>query len=385
MTPPADLKNEPWLRAVLASTLDPVITIDLYGRIKLASDSVERVFGWKPAELIGRNVDLLMPEPHRSQHDEYLSRYRESGTTTILGKSREFEAVRKDGSRFPCEVSVSRAELPEPIGPVFTAIIRDISDRKRAEAELRRLNDELEHKNKELESFAFNAEKLASIGKLAASIAHEIRNPLTSIKVRLYSIRRAVSRDTRLTERFRVVWEEIDRLESVVRNFLDFSRPPALKLQPNSVSRLVDKTLELVGQRLRELGIETVRREDPNLPIVHVDAEQMKQVLLNLLTNAAEAMPNGGRIEITAGRGASENGSMVVVRVKDTGPGIPNDLVHHVFEPFFSTKEDGTGLGLCVSARIVERHGGRLELEETGRNGTCFAVWIPASWTTVNE
>lgn len=377
-----DLTQEPWLRAVLASTLDPVITIDLGGVIHLASESIERVFGYRPSELIGRKVELLMPEPHRSAHDTYLARYRQTGQTTILGQPRELEAVRKDGTVFACEIAVSRADLPEPIGPVLTAIIRDLTNRKLAESELHRLNEALEQKNRELESFAFNAEKLASIGKLAASIAHEIRNPLTALKVRLYSIRRAVGHDPKLVERFRVVGEEIDRLDGVVRNFLDFSRPPALKLQPHTVSSLLDKTLELIGHRLRELGI-TLRREDEsNLPAVLVDAQQMKQVFLNLLSNASEATGVAGTIIVSAriADSMSKDGKrMVLVRVQDNGPGVSEENVGQLFEPFFSTKEDGTGLGLCISARIAERHGGRLDLHETGASGTSFNVWIPTA------
>ncbi|MFO0948202.1 MAG: PAS domain S-box protein [Planctomycetota bacterium] len=169
--------------------------------------------------MIGQNIKILMPEPHRSQHDGYLERYRRTGETFILGKAREFEAVRKDGSVFPCEISVSRVDLPVASTAVLTGIIRDVSERKEAQRKLEELNRALEEKNRVLETIVFNAEKLASMGKLAASIAHEIRNPLTSLKVRLFSIRRAIGPNPVLEEKFRVVSEEIDRLEGVVRNF----------------------------------------------------------------------------------------------------------------------------------------------------------------------
>ena len=124
------------LEAVLASTLDPVVTIDSFGTIRSASNSIERVFGWKPHELVGRNVNVLMPEPHRSGHDQYLANYRKTLKTNILGRTRVFEAVRRDGTRFPIELSVSRADVPGQVLPVFVGIIKDVSERKAVEREL---------------------------------------------------------------------------------------------------------------------------------------------------------------------------------------------------------------------------------------------------------
>lgn len=373
-----DVDSAVWLRAVLASTLDPVISIDAAGTIRLASNSVERIFGWKPEELVGRNVAMLMPEPYSSEHDQHLRRYHQTGHTTILGRSREFVGVRKDGTEFPCEVSVSQVELPSG-EPVFTGIVRDITDRREAEKELKRLNESLEQKNKELEAFAFQAEKLASLGRLAASVAHAIRNPLTAVKLRLYSVRRAIGDKPKLVSKMQVISEEINRLESVLRNFLDFSRPPALNLQPQNVAVLMDKSLELMCHQLQHRRIEVIRNEEIGLPLVVADADQLKEVFLNLLTNAADVMTEGGTIRIgTSVESNADGRRMVVVRVRDSGPGVPPELAQRVFEPFYSTKEDGTGLGLCISAQIVERHGGRLTLEPVDGPGACFAVRIPA-------
>ncbi|MDI1290712.1 MAG: PAS domain S-box protein, partial [bacterium] len=132
------------LEAVLASTLDPVVTIDSFGTIRSASNSVERVFGWKPRELVGRDVSVLMPEPHRSGHGRYLANYRKTLKTKILGRTREFDGVRKDGTRFPIELSVSRADVPGQSLPVFVGIIKDVSERRAAELELRRHRRQLD-------------------------------------------------------------------------------------------------------------------------------------------------------------------------------------------------------------------------------------------------
>ncbi|MFH1570018.1 MAG: ATP-binding protein, partial [Gemmatimonadota bacterium] len=223
-----------------------------------------------------------------------------------------------------------------------------------------------------------SAEKLVSVGKLAASVAHEIRNPLTSLRMRLFWLQQQVGDDPRYEDEFRVVSEELARLESVIRNFLEFSRPPELQLGVHPVSALLDKTLELVGHRLVEKDIAVVRTGEEGLPAVKADAEQLKQVFINLILNAAEAMEDGGRLHIAAAP-APDGGrhGALAVRFRDTGSGVPADVRERIFEPFFSTKEHGTGLGLCIAASIMARHGGRLELESTGAEGTTFAVWIP--------
>jgi len=224
------------------------------------------------------------------------------------------------------------------------------------------------------------AEKLATVGKLAASVAHEIRNPLTALKMWLFSIHRAVGGDADVERQFRMVSEEIARLESIVRNFLEFSRPPALQLAAQPIELVLDKTLELVGRRMEESGIQVTRRDIPGLPCVRVDLEQLKQVFINLLNNAAEAIPGGGEICISTSLDAGPDGqSMVVARIEDSGRGMPDDARRRVFEPFFTTKPDGTGLGLAISAQIMARHGGRLVLESTSERGTTFAVWIPTA------
>jgi signal transduction histidine kinase len=225
-----------------------------------------------------------------------------------------------------------------------------------------------------------DAEKLASVGKLAACVAHEIRNPLTSLKMWLFSIRKDVGGDPAMDRKFEIVSEEIRRLENVVRNFLEFSRSPELKLSVEPLSRLLDSIFELTEPQIAHREIQLVRRDSPDLPPVLVDSEQFKQVLLNLLNNAAEAASPQGQIRVSTSAEADADGRMmVVVRVSDTGPGMPEEIRRRIFEPFFSTKDDGTGLGLCIAARIMARHKGRLLLESSNHEGTTFAIHVPAA------
>ena len=221
------------------------------------------------------------------------------------------------------------------------------------------------------------SEKMALLGKLAAEVAHSIRNPMTSIKMRLFSLERTLELSPTQREDLVVVAEEMRHLDNIVRNFLEFSRPPKLKMQPVNVSELVEGALKLLHNRFELLGL-TVEHHPQFLPALEADPELLKEVLVNLLVNACDAIGQAGRLTVTEEEAVAERmGRAVVVQISDTGPGIPEALKEKVFEPFFSTKEDGTGLGLSIAQRIVEEHGGRLELRSREGQGATFIVTLP--------
>jgi signal transduction histidine kinase len=222
------------------------------------------------------------------------------------------------------------------------------------------------------------AEKLASVGKLAASVAHEIRNPLTSLRMRVYELQKELVHNAVCSEDLRVIADEIVRLDRIIRSFLEFARAPALELQSQSLAALADAALDLCGHWLVERDITVVTDHADGVPLVVADAEQIKQVLVNLLVNACEAMPGGGVLRLSTRRVTGDDGrSRAVVRVHDAGSGIPPEYRARVFEPFFTTKERGTGLGLCIAANIMLRHGGGLELVSSDEGGSCFAATLP--------
>jgi len=230
------------------------------------------------------------------------------------------------------------------------------------------------------------SEKLASVGRLAASVAHEIRNPLTAVKMLLFSIRKSVEDNPQIDRKLDTVTEEIRRLESIIRNFLEFSRPPSLKLQRQSPLDTLEKTLQLFQTRLAKQRIDLMRKDAECVPEIMADSEQLRQVLINLLENAAEATGEGGRIGIfTAVEADADGHRLAVIRIEDTGHGIPEDIRQRLFEPFFTTKNEGTGLGLCIAAQIVAAHHGRLVLESSTPGGTRFAVCIPAAGGACDE
>ena len=246
---------------------------------------------------------------------------------------------------------------------------------------LRGLREDVEHTHSELEKsreHLLQAEKMALVGKLAAGVAHTIRNPLTSVKMRLFSLGRTLDLAAPQKEDFEVISEEIGHIDTIVQNFLEFSRPPKLKMQKVSPSEVVDLVIRLLEHRLKsyDVDIEIIRKE--RLPEIEVDPEQLKEVLVNLIINACEAMDRGGSIVIHEEESFLEPlGRVIMIRLTDNGPGIRESIKEKVFEPFFTTKEEGSGLGLSIASRIVVEHGGRLDLSSEEGQGSTFLITLP--------
>jgi signal transduction histidine kinase len=228
------------------------------------------------------------------------------------------------------------------------------------------------------------SEKLASLGVLAAGVAHEIRNPLTAIKARLYTQQKLLVPESPAAKDARVISGEIDRLERIVRQFLDFARPEQPALAPLECATLLQEVAEFLRPQFENAGgqIEIQPQADPHITTrVMGDAAQLKQVLINIIQNAAEAAGKSGRVRLRCRvcehrlRGILL--PAVILEIEDNGSGIPAEIQDRLFDPFFTTKESGTGLGLSIAARIVERHGGSIEFQTDPRQGTVFGVILP--------
>jgi len=223
-----------------------------------------------------------------------------------------------------------------------------------------------------------HSEKLAMVGKLAAGMAHSIRNPLTSVKMRLFSLERDLDMSDTQREDFDVISEEIRHLDNIVGNFLEFSRPPKLRKQSVSPSDVVDMALDLLHYRLEYYGTKIELKRAERLPLVSIDPEQLKEVLVNLIINACEATGQKVKVVISEEQKFVEPwGDSVTISIKDDGPGIPHEIVNRVLEPFFTTKEEGTGLGLSIANRILKEHGGHLTVNSEEGAGSIFAITIP--------
>ncbi|HAM73117.1 MAG TPA: hypothetical protein DCM86_15885 [Verrucomicrobiales bacterium] len=224
-------------------------------------------------------------------------------------------------------------------------------------------------------------EKLVSLGMLAAGVAHEIRNPLTAIKVRLFSLRRRLIPNTQDRADTDVIESEISRLERIVRDFLHFARPVDPDLLAIPAIQAAHEVCQLLGPALEKRGVRLTVEDPGQELLVRADLEQIKQVLINLVQNAADATPPGGRVTLRAradlGRLEDRLCEVVVLEVRDTGAGIALHVQDRLFDPFFTTKEGGTGLGLSIAARIVEKHGGALQFQTQVGEGTTFGIRLP--------
>ena len=237
--------------------------------------------------------------------------------------------------------------------------------------------DQTQLELKKSQEHLLQAEKMALVGKLAAGMAHSIRNPFTSVKMRLFSLNRSLALTDDQREDFQVISEEIRHIDTIVQNFLEFSRPPKLKTQVMSPSLVVDLALRLLSHRLKSYDVNVQVLRNGNLPEIQGDPEQLKEVLVNLLVNACEAMNRGGAIVIR--EGITKTGpatQAAVISVTDNGPGIPRNLQQKILQPFFTTKDDGTGLGLSIAVRILEEHGGKLTVESDPGQGATFCLTL---------
>ncbi len=346
------------LAHVLDAMIDPVIAIDATGAIVLANPAVATGFGWEPDQLLGRNVSVLMAEPYRSEHDAYLRTYRETGQAKAIGVARSVIGRRRDGTDFPCQISIS--EITEPGPARFVGVVRDTSE------------------TEELSLRLSQAERLAAVGELAAGVAHEINNPVTTI-INCAQLIREGDTDARLPDD---IVQEGMRIASIVRDLLDFSRQPADYRAPTDIRSVIERTFSLIGSRIRKQGIQLNLNEDPSLPTIPGRAQQLQQVLLNLLLNARDALVADPRKHdklITVTTCKSDDGKAVVLIVRDNGPGVPDTVQERIFQPFFTTKRDrgGTGLGLAVSMGIVESHGGTLQCQSKAGEYAEFRVTLP--------
>lgn len=482
------LESEIRLRALLSGMLDAVVAIDSYGIVRFTSDSVETIFGWEPSELIGKNVNVLLPEPHHSKHDGYLERYRETGQTWILDTTREFEALHKSGHTFWIELSVSKIEIPDQ-DPLFCGAFRDVTERRHAdhivqesEKRFRAIFDQefqmvglLEASGKVLEinkaaiqmvgakrsdvrgqmfwdtpwwshsqtainrcrSWVMRAIRgefvrdevqvqsatgeirvmdfslkpvrdesgevnflipegrditelkhaqqretsmlraLADLGESASLLAHEIKNPITSLNLAL----RAVA--SKLGEHEAKAVEDLlarlRKLETTVRRTLSFAKPLDLQVERVQVLPLLIEAVEQLRPEAEACGIDILIDTDSKCPDVHVDENLIRDLLCNLVRNSLDVLTSEGEVRVSARRAGPER---IRIDVEDNGPGIPNSVRETLFQPFVTTKERGTGLGLPLARKVAEQHGGSLEVGSSeALGGARFILEIPCTPT----
>ncbi len=344
------------LAAIVESSNDAIIGKTLDGIITSWNSGAEKIYGYSAQEAIGSPIAILVPPELPEDEPRFLERIKRGDRVD----RHETVRFRKDGQRI--DVSLTISPIKDTTGNIIGAstIARDITEHKRMQQALR------------------DSDKLVTVGKLAAGVAHSIRNPLTSVKMRLFSMEGTVGLSESEREDLKVISEEIRQIDGIVRNFLEYSRRPRLTMQKVSPSEVVDLALNLLKQRLDSYGVKVNLSRQSCLPEIYADPDQLKEALVNLLVNASEAMGYGGSIAIGEEEVGDEPwGRRVVIRVSDNGPGFPQSIQDKLFEPFFTTKEEGTGLGLTIAARIIEEHGGKLELSSKEGEGAISTISLP--------
>lgn len=360
--------REEHLRSILETVPDAMVVIDEAGIMQYFSRAAERLFGYAGSAAIGQNVKLLMPEPDRSRHDGYLHRYQDTGHRHIIGIGRIVTGKREDGSTFPMHLSVG--EMQSGGRRYFTGFVRDLTEYQQTQARLSELQSELVHMS-----------RLSAMGEMASALAHELNQPLAAISNYLKGSRRLLSASNlegldRIETALDQAAEQALRAGQIIRRLRSFVTRSETEKRIESIAKLVEEAgaLGLVGAR--EQGIVLRFDLDPSCDLVLADRVQIQQVLVNLFRNALEAMQGSARRELTVSNAPIDD-DMIGIRVEDTGHGFADDVRSNLFQPFFTTKQTGMGVGLSISRSIIEAHGGKMWAETNRSGGATFHFSLP--------
>lgn len=375
-----------FLRAVVETAVDAIITIDDRGIIRTVNPATERMFGYQRQEMIGQNVSMLMPQPHRAQHDQYLQRYQQTGEAHIIGIGREVEGLRKDGGRFPLHLAVSQMDVDGR--RMFAGILRDITQHKRDQEQMRQAREAAEAANRAKDQFL-------------AVLSHELRTPLTPALATLSLLTTRDDLPADLQDLLDMARRNVEMEARLIDDLLDLTRVSRGKLQLHfqtlDVHAVLDDVVGICRHDLDAKGIHLTTRLNAAAHFVQADPARLRQVFWNLLKNAAKFTPKGGQVTIISwnqpadllqSRPLFAPGAVadaLLVQVKDTGVGIAPEVLPRIFDAFeqggthVTRQFGGLGLGLAISRALTVMHGGTLTAHSEGSGqGAAFTLELPA-------
>jgi signal transduction histidine kinase len=365
-------------------------TLGRDGIIRRVNITGARLFETERTRLVNRRFGFFVSEADRLVFNAFLekvfaSRAKETCEVVLRKEAKSARSPELSGSWYFGETrqfTVYIEAIASEDGQECHVVMADITERKQAEEELRKYSAELIEKNEELRAMTqqlWQAAKLATMGELSASIAHELNNPLAIVSLRIESLINNLPEDSISQRELKIIEQEVERMSNLVANLLQFSRRGQQQLSTVDIREEIEKVLELIYYHLRKRNIVIWREFAKEAPHIQADRQQLQQLFLNLFTNASDAMPQGGTLTI---RVAAQPESMqVIVEVADTGMGIPPEILSKMAEPFYSTKPEGkgTGLGLAICRRIMKEHNGTFDIVSEGipGKGTTVSISLP--------
>lgn len=362
--------QEAHMQSILDTAPEAMVVIDAGGLIRSFGTAAERLFGYRAAEVVGRNVSVLMPEPMRAAHDGHLARYRRKGERRAAETARVVTGRRRDGSTFPVEITLGEMRSGEQV--FVTGFLHDLTQHQWTQARLQELQSELVH-----------ISRLGAMGEMASALAHELNQPLGAIANYTNGCRRLLAHPdpeavARTREALDRTAEQALRVGQIIRRLREFVARGETEKRIEPVTPLIEEAgaLALVGAG--EQGITARFALDPRVGAVLADRVQVQQILVNLIRNAREAMLQSARRELSV-ETLAVGANSVEIAVSDTGPGIAPEVADRLFQPFVTTKPGGMGVGLSICRSIVEAHGGRLTAERNRAGGATFRLTLPAA------
>lgn len=343
------------LESVINGTSDAIHTADMKGRIISVNRAFEELYGWKKDEVVGRAI-CLVPDSVQEEEEERLTRLMNG----VQLPPTETLRVKRDGSVIEASVSTSVIRDEEGHPQSFVHVSRDMTERNRMEELLRQ------------------SEKLTTVGQLAAGVAHEIRNPLTTLRGFLQLQK---EKSILVPLHVELMLSELDRINLIVSEFLILAKPQAVRFQKKDVREVLYDVVSLLDSQAHLHNIQVENRFEDQPAMVHCEENQLKQVFINIIKNGIESMSSGGTLTLEQKR---VNDSIVIV-ITDEGDGIPEDVLPKLGQPFFTNKETGTGLGLMISQRIIQGHKGIMEINSRVGSGTWVTITLPAADASENS
>lgn len=369
-TPFKDAENAALFRMLVATAVDGIIVIDAVGNVRLYNKACERLFGYEPEEVLGRNIRMLMPAPYREEHDGYIDAYHKTGERKIIGIGREVFGQNKDGSTFPMYLSVGEGIFENE--RVFVGIIHDTTERQVAAARLREVQAELVH-----------VSRMNEMGQMTSALAHELNQPLTAIMNYVRAAQRTIAAlddpaAVRARELIEKAADQTGRAGQIIKRLRDFVEKREASRAEEDLNKTIEEALALALVGASEANVKVAVDFDRSIPPVVMDRIQIQQVIVNLVRNAVEALQDVARRELTIATWPDEP-DYVGASFADTGPGLPDEVSSRLFQPFVTTKEKGMGIGLSICQSIVEAHGGRLWATPNEGGGTVFHFRLPVT------